>query len=554
MHSEETDVLIAGGSLVGLSLSLFLATFGVRSVMVERHPSTSIHPRAWGFNPRTVELFRGLGLEDEVRLAEAEAMPVTAKNGSLLRVESLAGTELGVIQNRFPDLGDLSPSQWVMCGQDRIEPILRRRGEELGGRHRFSTELVSFEQDPGGVTAMLRGTDSSSEAEVRAPWLVGADGNHGLVRGALGIELENRGMLSNRLALVFRADLRPALRDRHFVICYITNADVRGGVLLPIDNDNGWQLDVPYQPDQGERLEDFTDDRCMALIHSAIGLADIEVTLEAKIDWVAGARVAERFQRDRVFLAGDAAHVMPPTGALGANTGIQDAHNLAWKLAAVISGNAGPDLLATYEAERRPVAVRTIEQAVSRYEQRLARPAGERPPAAMVDDVTAWLGYRYHSPAILSEEDHGMFEDPRHPTGQPGTRAPHVALTREGHPLSSLDLFGRRFVLLVGPDGESWCGAARASADDLGLDLDIHRIGGELTDRDGRWETLHDVTASGAVLVRPDGFIAWRSRDAVQDPQQALVQVLARLLCREAIEMPPAQTVGAAMGHALAEE
>jgi putative polyketide hydroxylase len=379
MRTEETDVLIVGGSLVGLSLSLFLASFGVRALMVERRSTTSVHPRAWGFNPRTVELFRGVGLEEEVRRAEADAMPATASGGSLLRVESLAGTELGVIQNRFPDLGDVSPSQWVMCGQNRIEPILRRRGEELGGQHRFSTELVAFEPDAGGVTATLREVGSSSSTGVRAAWLVGADGSSSLVRRALGIELESRGMLSHRLALVFRADLREALRGRHFVICYITNDVVRGGVLLPIDNNDRWQLDVPYQPDQGDRLEDFTDDRCLALIRSGVGQADLEVTLEAKLAWVAGARVADRFQRDRTLLAGDAAHVMPPTGALGANTGIQDAHNLAWKLAAVVAGTAGPDLLATYEAERRPVAAETIQQAVSRYEQRLARPAGERP-------------------------------------------------------------------------------------------------------------------------------------------------------------------------------
>lgn len=537
MHDERVPVLIVGGSLVGLSASLFLAHYGVPSLLVERRPTTTRHPRAWGFNPRTMEVLETVGLGEAVRQAEAEGIPKTAIDGGLLKCESLAGAEIVWIQPRLPDLRGVSPAQWVMCGQDRVEPILRRGGEALGGRHLFGTELTGFAQDDEGVTATLRDVDSGAERTVRAGYLIAADGSRSSVREALGTPMGDRGMLSHRLAIVFQADLTAALRGRRFVICYVLDPEVRGGVILPVDNDSGWQLDVPYFPEQGESPGDFPPERCLALVRAAIGQPDLDVELRSRLPWIAGAQLAERFQVGRTFLIGDAAHLMPPTGALGANTGIQDAQNLAWKLAAVIAGSAPPALLATYGEERRPVADFTIGQSITRLHDRVGPPGGPPggppaggpptggPPEGMVDDVTVWLGYRYASGALIAEGGGGPSADPRRPGGEPGTRAPHAVVGLGADRASTLDLFGRGFVLLTAD--ASWVEAVEQAGGRLGVPVVAHLLedGGE----DG-WRRAYGLTPAGATLVRPDGFVAWRSRAAAARPAETLERAVAAVI------------------------
>ena len=245
------------------------------------------------------------------------------------------------------------------------------------------------------------------------------------------------------------------------------------------------------------------------------------------------ADVADRFQDGRVFLAGDAAHVVPPNGGYGGNTGVQDAHNLAWKLALTLTGAAGPGLLATYDAERRPVGELTVEQAFTRYVTRVAPYLGTENTQPLVDDFSMEIGYRYNSPAVVLEPgSHPLHEHPRESRGRPGARAPHVFLERDGKRLSTLDLFGQNFVLLAGPEGGAWHAAALALADRLGVALDAHVVGAGLADAGGCFLQAYGISPSGAVVVRPDGFVGWRAVDAAGTPQQVLRQVLQSLLCR----------------------
>jgi hypothetical protein len=246
--------------------------------------------------------------------------------------------------------------------------------------------------------------------------------------------------------------------------------------------------------------------------------------------WQAMADVADRFQEGRIFLAGDAAHVMPPYGGYGGNTGIHDGENLAWKLAAVLQGRAGPELLATYDAERRPVARFIAEQAYTRYVGRAApylAPGGMEP---IVGDLEIDLGTRLCSRAILAEDpaDDSVHVDPRESHGAPGTRMPHLWLERDGERISTLDLTGDGFVLLAGPDADAWAQAAD------GAELAVIRVGGQggPRDPDGAFPEAYGITAAGAVLVRPDGYIAWRATGADGASVQALVEVLDTALCR----------------------
>ena len=244
---------------------------------------------------------------------------------------------------------------------------------------------------------------------------------------------------------------------------------------------------------------------------------------------------AERFQQGRIFLAGDSAHVMPPSGGFGGNTGVQDAHNLAWKLALVLEGIAGPELLSTYEQERRPAAAFTVEQAYSRYVTRSAPYLRSENTQAIENDLNIEFGYVYRSAAVITEDAGGTrtHENPRESKGRPGTRAPHLYLLRGAEKISTLDLFGRNFVLLAGPEGRAWSESGRAAAKQLGIEVDMHQIDANgLTDPSGGFASAYGMAPSGAVLVRPDGFVAWRAKSAEAASAQRLANVLASVLCR----------------------
>ncbi|MCD9880914.1 FAD-dependent monooxygenase, partial [Streptomyces guryensis] len=265
-----------------------------------------------------------------------------------------------------------------------------------------------------------------------------------------------------------------------------------------------------------------------------------EVTVRSRFPWDMAELVAERFAEGRVLLAGDAAHQIPPTGGYGANTGIADAFNLAWKLALVLDGTAGADLLGTYEQERRPVGLYTAQQGSLQLALRSGT-ATEEQLAATDDAMTVTMGQAYPAGAFVAEEEAGapaLTSDPRTLSGRPGTRAPYVVLGRDGAPLATLDLFGSRFVLLAGADGQSWADAARTAGARLDVALDVHRITADgdegPADPGGRWADAYGVTAGGAVLVRPDGIVAWRSRDALPAGERAaaLTSALRRVLAR----------------------
>ena len=471
-------------------------------------------------------------------------------DGGINNVESLAGRE---IANYFPNLNagveEFSPTIRLFINQDALEPILRVRAAELGARLRYRTECTSLEQDADGVTAVIRDLESGSESTVRAKYVVAADGNRSPVRERLGIGMRGHGLLSHSITIYFRAlaDLGPLLADRNQGVHYVTNPLMRGFFRLDRSGNAGFLVvnlvgdtsrpeviaAFPSAP-WANVAEGITEQRALELLRAAIGVPDIPVVIENIATWRAEANCAERFTDGRVFLAGDAAHVVPPNGGYGGNTGVQDAHNLAWKLALTLAGVAGPGLLDTYDAERRPVGELTVEQAFTRYVTRVAPYLGTENTQPIVDDFSMEIGYRYDSPAVVLEPGSPpLHEHPRESAGRPGARAPHVFLERDGGRLSTLDLFGRNFVLLAGPEGEAWRAAAPAAAKELGVTLDVHLVGDDgLTDAGGSFPGAFGISPSGAVLVRPDGFVGWRAVTAADTPEDDLRQALRALLCR----------------------
>ncbi|MFD7258329.1 FAD-dependent oxidoreductase [Streptomyces sp. NPDC059874] len=541
-------VLIVGGSLVGLCTSLFLGRHGIGHVLVEKHAGTSMHPRGRGINVRTMELFRVAGVEDRIRAAAS----VLADNHGILQGGSLTGDDQEWLFEEIDPGGALarfSPAAWCLCSQNDIEPVLMSVTPSLGADLRFSTELLSFDQDATGVTAVLKSLDTGEHTTVRADYLVAADGPRSPVREELRIGQTGPGDLFHNVSITFRSrGLRDVVGDRRFIVCYLTKPDA-DGALLPVDNGERWVFHAPWHRDRGETLEDFTDERCVDHIRRAVGAPDLDVDITGKAPWHAAERVAERYAVGRVFLAGDSAHEMSPTGAFGSNTGIQDAHNLAWKIAAVLKGSAGPRLLESYEDERLPVARATAERASARSAEH-NHPGYEPDPSTVAPGgrqggvLTVAMGYRYHRGAVLgADQDHPVVPERMRPAGDPGTRAPHMWLRRgcaRAEPgsvsVSTVDLYERSFVLLSS-EGTPWRDAARSVAGQLGVDLVAYAIGSgpeaDLSPEEGAdWAQAHGTTPAGAVLVRPDGFVAWRWPRAAEDPEAVLHEVLTTLLHR----------------------
>ncbi|MGI5171065.1 FAD-dependent monooxygenase [Spirillospora sp. CA-253888] len=542
MDTIETRVLVVGGSLVGLSTAVFLAHHGVRCTLVERHPGTSIHPRAVGYYPRTVELLRQVGLEDAAR--KEAAGYETHRTRAVVR--SLAAEPLSSREELDGDagLGDLTPARLLMLTQDRLEPLLRARAEELGADLRFGTELLAFAQDEEAVTAVVR--DGDGARLVRADHLVGCDGPRSLVRQTLAVPCRGRGTISRHLSIAFRADLRKVLGERRYSVVHVKNPDVTG-IMVHDDTLTGGVLIVAYDPAEGDGPDGFTDERCARLVRAAVGADDVPVTIRSRWPWDMAEQVAARFAAGRVLLAGDAAHVIPPTGAYGANTGIADAHNLAWKLALVLSGAAGEGLLATYAEERHPVGGFAARQGALTLAGRSGAATDEQREET-VDALTVTMGLPYRSAAVVPDAGADRLPqacDPRRLRGEPGTRAPHIWLEHAGEPVCTLDLFGRDFVLLAGEQGSAWTRAARDAAALAGVALTARRIvarpaeetgetGEALVDPSGSWLEAYGLEPQGAVLVRPDGVVAWRSTgaDPAGDATATLTGVFGTVLAR----------------------
>ena len=510
---EEVPVLIVGGSLVGLTTAMLLGHHGVESLALERHPGTAIHARAGHFQLGTTEMLRQVGLEETVRAASLRTYHPT---GGIVAVESLAGKELATYVKELNEgVEGFSNTVRVFVNQDVLEPILREKATELGAKVLYRTEVTALDEDEDGVTATITDLDNHETRQVRSQYVVAADGNRSPTRQRLNIAMEGYGELSRSITIYFKADCAPLLKDRSQGVLYVHNPKLRGFFRLDRTGGTGFLVinsvgeDVT-KPEAINVSDGLTDDLVHEYLTTAIGTDEIPAEVLHVAHWRAEANVAARMQAGRIFLAGDAAHVVPPNGGYGGNTGVQDARNLAWKLAKVVDETAGPKLLDTYDEERRPLCRLTVDQAYTRYATRVVPERGTDEAKPFVDDLTMEIGMVVRSSAVIPD---GSVPDgvdhipPAELRGQPGTRAPHVAL---GPDRSTLDLFGRELVLL----------SAGTAAN---LPVRTHAI-----DVPG-FTDAYGIANGGATLVRPDGIVAWRSPDRV-DPAEldtALAAILA---------------------------
>jgi len=520
--SGRTPVLISGGGLVGLSAALFLHDQGVETMLVERRARPSALPRSRGVHTRTVELFRQIGIEQRVQQAAESALKMGAFGGARRGTTLLDAAALDIggpgpggpgRSARGSMLGvDASPSHFCFCPQVLLEPVLADVARERGCDLRLGTELTGFTADDDGVTASVTELSTGHTATVRAGYLIAADGGTSPVRQALGITSWTLEPTHHYLNLFVNADLAGLVAGRTFSQCEVTNDTVRC-LILSKNNTDEWSFHVEYDPGR-ESIGDYPEHRCVELVRAAIG-ADVDVKLLARSAWDTGVRVADDYRRGRVFLAGDAAHQHAPWGGFGANTGIADVHNLAWKLAAVLAGHAAPALLDTYQPERRPRAVLGASQARLRTDF-LAR-YGVRTPSnsadidRQIDSGAIMMRYRYRSPAVVPDGTEGDGVAALH--GQTGTRLPHAWLSIGGRQVSTLDLCGPGFLVLVNGDAARWRAAAGAARAETGLGVAVHQIDPSAGSADGgaTWPEQTGLPGDGALLVRPDAHVAARS-------------------------------------------
>jgi putative polyketide hydroxylase len=503
-------VLVVGAGLGGLSATLFLAQQGISVLGVAKHAHTAVHPKATGQTPRTMELMRLGGVEDEVMAGSGG--PIVIKIA-----ESLKGR---VFKTIIPEDGEfdfaaLSPAPFGMASQDHVEPVLLARARELGAEVRFRTELVSFTQDDSGVTARLLDLPTGRLSTVRASYLVAADGHRGRVRGELGVERHGAGNLASHIGVIFEADLEGHVIPGKSTLFYLQNPDFTGA-FVSMNTRKRHVFTVECHPERGESLDSFDEARCVDLVRAATDVPDLQPKIVDITRWEMAAWMADRFSVGRVFLVGDSAKVTPPTGGMGGNTAVQDGFDIAWKLAAVLKGEAGPGLLESYDQERRPYAQAVVDCSYRNYVERFAPQLMSEDVPEPIDPIRLGFGFPCRSGAVLREDDDDAMEDPYAPSGRPGFRAPHVLVEHDGVEVSTVDLFGRGWTLVTLDSAWSGCEAAVPV----------------LSDPSGQLAARYGIGEHGASLVRPDGVVAWRSPDLVPDPAATVRQVLDSVLDR----------------------
>ena len=550
MHEVLTEgparapVMIVGAGPVGILSAILLARQGLASVVVERRASRSLAPKAHALNPRSLEICKAAGID----LDRIYARQTPPDDGKTVRFMSrVSGLELGCLpyERQDPEVRTLTPTPLINIAQPDLEEVLLQAARE----HplitmRYGWEWRSAEQDGDGVTSRIQAGDTPERAEHHR-WLIACDGAGSKVRRTFNIGMEGTAGFVNTVNIHFKADLRPLTGNRPAILYWILDP-AAAGTFIVYNLASSIVLAHRYDPTQVS-VETFTDERCRELVFNAIGNASIPIEILGANPWVMTAQVAARYRDGDIFLAGDAAHRFPPTGGLGLNTGIADAHNLAWKLAAVWKGYSLDPLLDSYEAERRPVAVVNSNQSFVNadrllelfdlvgtsstgsdprsFPDRLADPEFRAAVSRCVqkqrehfDSLALQLGYIYGEPNNVPKDVSAYI-----PAFRRGARMPHAWISRLGKTASTLDLLSdASFTLITGEKDDLWSEAAAR----LSFPVQVCRHNMNFVDDDGRWSRECGVTAGGGLFVRPDGHIALQATAAanVDDAKRRLTE------------------------------
>ena len=537
---SRTTVLIVGGGPVGLALGVALDRHGVDHVIVERQTAPTLHPKARGLTARSMENLRVWGLDGAVRAgslqpdADEEAVALSWVQHYC---ESITGRVLGVTS---PEPSMHSPVAKCSVAQDVVEKVLCDAiAENKHSDLRRGCDVTDFAEVEGGIVATLVDLEDGSCCEVLADYLVACDGATSFVRQQAGFAMEGPGVLENMASYYYRADVShlPYARRTSSFLVFPTDPAVAGGTILASDHDAVRWLYLQRLADVEQPL--LEEDELVELTRKHWGIPDLEIEFVSSMRWRMRAEMPTELRRGRILLAGDAAHCIPPTGGLGLNTGLQDVQNVAWKLALVTSGISPDTLLDTYEIERRPVALAVMNWSVENYERLRSRlpealsrreedPEGWREALLEVERHThseaLAMGYLYSGPGIVDDGLRPLAVDRRRywPTDRAGGRFPHMWVDAHKQ-VSTIDWFDTEFVLVCGPRADGWRAAGAEAAARSAVRLVVRVL---------PWMAAPLTMADdGAVLVRPDGHVAWHPgdvEDKATDLRRALDQVAGR--------------------------
>lgn len=603
MSPAEVPVLIVGGGGSGLMSSLILSDLGVESLLVERRTETSRQAKAHVLNPRTMEIFAAHGLAADVYAAGTPPENNCAhtwytglggeepwEGRPFARTDAWGNGALAPIYERA------TAARGSNLPQRDLEPILRRHAEARApGALRFGHEMTALAEDESGVTATVLDRESGESYEVRAQYVIGADGGRG-VGEMCGIGMTGREPFVDMISIHFDADLSEHLQEdesnvRLMIRPTVEGTFVRGGLVCagPDRWDRHcrhWRSGVVL-PLNSEKRETYDEEDAVRDVRHLLNLPELEMTVTDMAHWLIESVLADSYGTARVFLAGDAAHRHSPMGGMGLNSGLQDAHNLANKLAAVVGGGAVPELLRSYELERRPVGRRNVDWTTFAFYNHMAAsagfgviagapekhnrevlealysdtPDGETRRARLREffhaarvEFTALdmeLGFDYAaSPAVVPDGSEAPPRDPLGhvyvPVARPGHRLPHAWLERDGEVTSTHGLLQLgHYLLLTSPGGSAWADAAAVCAGELGVGIDLHEVGGEgWSDRDGAWAAHRGHDDGGAVLVRPDGHVGFRASGPATDAVAELRAALRATLGFEGASQPAGLEAG----------
>jgi 2,4-dichlorophenol 6-monooxygenase len=581
MTEIHTDVVVIGSGPAGASAALFLATLGIPTVVITKYRWTANTPRAHITNQRAMEIFRDLGIEDQV---QADATPHDLM-GDTVFCTSIAGEEIGRILTwgthpaREADYRLASPCLPVDIPQTYLEPILVRNAATRGAQLRFSTEYLSHTQDADGVTVKVHDRLSGETYTIRAKYLIGADGARSQVAEDIGLPMQGAMDIAGSMNINFKADISQHVGHRPSVLYWVIQpgsnvGGIGAGLVRMVRPWNEWLIVWGY--DISRPPPEVDDDAAKEIVRNLLGLPDIDVEITGTSLWGNNEMFATHLQSGRVFCVGDAVHRHPPSNGLGSNTSIQDSYNLAWKLAAVLKRQAGAELLETYSEERAPIARQIVRRAnkssrefvqffevlglldaedeaamAAAIEERKANtPAGAAKRAALVEAMElkhyefnahgVEMGQFYTSSAVVSDGSTRAepTRDPElyfEPSTVPGARLPHAWVGSEKGRVSTLDLAPMtRFTLFTGIAGEGWADAAAKVGEELGVSLGTVVIGPgrAVTDLYYDWARLRGVEEDGVLLVRPDKHIGWRATTMPADPEGTIRSAMETILSK----------------------
>lgn len=580
----ETDVVVIGSGPAGSTAALALGIYGIPHVVLSKFHNTANTPRAHITNQRTMEVFRDLGIQEQ---AEHDATP-HARIGETVFCTSINGEELGRLRSwgvgpdRHGDYEMASPVLNNDLPQTYSEPLLVRNAMANGSRYRWSVEYLSLIQDENGVHVLIRDRLSDTKYTVHAKYAIGADGARSKVAADIDLPMEGQMGKEGSINIHCKMDLSRWCENRESVLYWVLQpgASVGGiglGLVRMVRPWHEWLVTWGY--DINDEPPQLDDQKAEDIVRQLIGDENLDIEILDHSMWTVNEMYATRNTSGRVFCVGDAVHRHPPSNGLGSNTSIQDSFNLAWKLAYVLKGWAGEELLESYNDERIPIGEQIVKRANKSIDEfggildalgidprddtatmhrqiatrKDATPEGEQRRQALREAFQqknyefnahgVEMGQRYESKAIAADGTPWpeYTRDPElyfHPTSHPGARLPHAWLgvadpTKDR--VSTLDLCGRgEFTVLTGINGEAWVEAAKQVAEELGVPVNAYRIGpgGDFEDLYGDWAGLREVADDGVLLVRPDHHVAWRSQEQMDSSVEALRNALNTVLAR----------------------